>query len=206
MSSSPSSSNSGKTFSVNPSDNFLFSNNYKLKVTTSAKDIQGNSMNSDWKSLNGFSTDGLTFVLYDDNRSASINDDKLFICFKLAIDETTIDSNFNNDFEIIGDGVIGSSSSVIYDSNLNLYELSLNGNGTSSSKILVNSDSLKIKNNTIKLDGSSSFLINQTEQNILPIKEFKEQIKIILIIMVMMDIINLDMPKVLQGIRRKKSF
>jgi hypothetical protein len=38
MSSSPISSNSDKTFTVDPSDNLSYSTNYKIRVTTGVKD------------------------------------------------------------------------------------------------------------------------------------------------------------------------
>ena len=55
MSSSPSSSNSYRTFTVDPSINLSHSTNYKIRVTTGVKDIAGNSMSSQYIS-DGFTT------------------------------------------------------------------------------------------------------------------------------------------------------
>ena len=56
MSSSPSSSNSYKTFTVDPSDNLSHSNTYKIRVTTGVKDSAGNTLSSQYETSNGFST------------------------------------------------------------------------------------------------------------------------------------------------------
>ena len=55
MSSSPSSSNSDKTFTINPSDNLSYSTTYKIRVTTGVKDTSGNSMSSQYETSSGFS-------------------------------------------------------------------------------------------------------------------------------------------------------
>ena len=51
-----------------------------------------------------------------------------------------------------------------------MYTLSLNSNGTSSGSFTVNSDTIKIKDNAIKLVGSSVFLTDQSNKIVLPIK------------------------------------
>jgi len=56
MSSSPSSSNSDKTFTVDPTDNLSHSNTYKIRVTTGVKDSSGNSLSSQWTTSTGFVT------------------------------------------------------------------------------------------------------------------------------------------------------
>ena len=98
------------------------------------------------------------------------NDDKIFIYFKSAVDTSTLNTNVNDDFEITGNGEIGSFSTGTYNSNLNLYTISLNSNGTSSVSFTVNSDTIKIKDNAIKLVGSSVFLTDQSNKIVLPIK------------------------------------
>ena len=62
MSSSPSNSNSDKTFTVDPSDNLLYSTSYKIRVTTGVKDASGNTMSSQYETSNGFTNTGL-FVI-----------------------------------------------------------------------------------------------------------------------------------------------
>ena len=48
MSSSPSSSNSNKTFTIDPSDNLSYSTTYKIRLTTGVKDSAGNAMGSQY--------------------------------------------------------------------------------------------------------------------------------------------------------------
>ena len=56
MSSSPSSSNSNKTFTIDPSDNLSYSTTYKIRVTTGVKDSAGNEMGSQYETSTGFIT------------------------------------------------------------------------------------------------------------------------------------------------------
>ena len=56
MSSSPSSSNSDKTFTIDPSDNLLYSTSYKIRVTTGVKDAVGNTLSSQYETTSGFTT------------------------------------------------------------------------------------------------------------------------------------------------------
>jgi len=56
MLSSPSVSNSNKTFTVDPSDNLSYSTNYKIRVTTGAIDISGNNLSEQFETLSGFTT------------------------------------------------------------------------------------------------------------------------------------------------------
>ena len=56
MSSSPASSNSNKTFTVDPSDNLSYSTTYKTRVTTGAKDLAGNALSSQYETSSGFTT------------------------------------------------------------------------------------------------------------------------------------------------------
>jgi hypothetical protein len=54
MSSSPSSSNTDKTFTITPSDNLSYSTTYKIRVTTGVKDTSENTLSSQWTQPNGF--------------------------------------------------------------------------------------------------------------------------------------------------------
>ena len=56
MSSSPSVSNSDKTFTVDPSENLSLSTTYKIRVTTGVKDSSGNTLSSQYETSNGFTT------------------------------------------------------------------------------------------------------------------------------------------------------
>jgi len=63
MSSSPSVSNSNKTFSVSTSDNLSYSTTYKIRVTTGVKDSSGNSMSSQYETGSGFKTKNPMFLI-----------------------------------------------------------------------------------------------------------------------------------------------
>jgi len=56
ISSSPSSSNSDKTFIIDPSDNLSHATTYKIRVTTGVKDSSGNTLSSQYLSSSGFTT------------------------------------------------------------------------------------------------------------------------------------------------------
>jgi len=56
MSSSPTSSNSNKTFTLDPYDNLTVSTTYKTRVTTGVKDDAGNAMSSQYETSSGFTT------------------------------------------------------------------------------------------------------------------------------------------------------
>ena len=56
MSSSPSSSNSNKTFTLDPYDNLTVSTTYKTRVTTGVKDTAGNTLSSQYETSSGFTT------------------------------------------------------------------------------------------------------------------------------------------------------
>ena len=56
MSSEPVSSNSNKTFTLDPYDNLSYSTTYKTRVTTGVKDTAGNAMSSQYETSSGFTT------------------------------------------------------------------------------------------------------------------------------------------------------
>jgi hypothetical protein len=56
MSSSPLSSNSYTTFTVDPSNNLSEGTDYKIRVTTGVKDTEGNSLSCQYETSNGFTT------------------------------------------------------------------------------------------------------------------------------------------------------
>jgi len=53
-SSSPASSNSNKTFTLDPYDNLSYSTTYKIRVTTGVKDSAGNTLSSQYETSSGF--------------------------------------------------------------------------------------------------------------------------------------------------------
>jgi len=71
MSSSPLSSNSYRTFTVDPSINLSHSTNYKIRVTTGVKDTGGNTLSSQYETLIGFTTSSDNSSNSSDNSSSS---------------------------------------------------------------------------------------------------------------------------------------
>ena len=59
MSSSPSTSNSDKTFTIDPSGNLTHTTTYKIRVTTGVKDAASNTLSSQYETSSGFTTSGL---------------------------------------------------------------------------------------------------------------------------------------------------
>ena len=60
MSSSPASSNSNKTFTLDPYDNLTRIRTYLTRVTTGIKDTAGNAMGSQYETSSGFTTDNIS--------------------------------------------------------------------------------------------------------------------------------------------------
>ena len=60
MSSEPASSNSNRTFTLDPYDNLTVSTTYKTRVTTGVKDTAGNAMSSQYETSSGFTTDNIS--------------------------------------------------------------------------------------------------------------------------------------------------
>jgi len=60
MSSTPSASNTNKTFSVTPSDNLSSETSYKTRITTGVKDLAGNALGSTYTTSNGFTSADIT--------------------------------------------------------------------------------------------------------------------------------------------------
>ncbi|MBC8442990.1 MAG: Ig-like domain-containing protein, partial [Proteobacteria bacterium] len=61
MSSSPTSSNSDKTFTVTPKNDLLHSTVYRIRITTGTKDSSGNSLSSEWTTSSGFQSSKSSF-------------------------------------------------------------------------------------------------------------------------------------------------
>ena len=56
MFTSPTATDSNKTFTIDPASNLSYNTTYKVKVTTDAKDSAGNALASDYTHSSGFST------------------------------------------------------------------------------------------------------------------------------------------------------
>ncbi len=63
MSSSPASSNSNKTFTLDPYDNLTRLTTYLTRVTTGVKDTAGNAMSSQYETSSGFTTDNSSITV-----------------------------------------------------------------------------------------------------------------------------------------------
>ena len=63
MSSSPSVSNSYKTFTVEPSSSLSRTTTYKIRVTSGVKDVAGNTLNSQYETGTGFTTESTDTTL-----------------------------------------------------------------------------------------------------------------------------------------------
>ena len=71
ISSEPASSNSNKTFTLDPYDNLTVSTTYKTRVTTRVKDTAGNALNSQYETSSGFTTDNGSSSSSSSSSSAS---------------------------------------------------------------------------------------------------------------------------------------
>lgn len=60
MSGAPVASNADKTFTITPASNLLSLTTYKVRVTTAAKDLAGNSLTSQYTQASGFTTEDAT--------------------------------------------------------------------------------------------------------------------------------------------------
>jgi photosystem II stability/assembly factor-like uncharacterized protein len=69
MSSSPASSNSDKTFTLDPPDNLTYSTSYKIRVTTGVKDTSGNTLSSQYETSSGLTTNGIWVISGNNGRA-----------------------------------------------------------------------------------------------------------------------------------------
>ena len=95
MASSPASSNSDKTFTLDPSDNFTGGTTYLTRVTTGVKDAAGNAMSSQYDNSTGFTTTSSSTQM-----GGSIQGNAL----SLTTVVTTLASSFNKPYGITTDG------------------------------------------------------------------------------------------------------
>ena len=126
MSSSPSESNSYKTFSVSPSSSLSSSTTYKIRVTTGVKDFSGNTLSSQYETSTGFTT-GLSSV----NAWANSSDSRIALDWK---SDSFIYMCLVSDYTYATHGSYSSSNS-----RLTWWDNSYNTVTTSGSNILLNS-------------------------------------------------------------------
>jgi len=83
MSSEPASSNSNKTFTLDPYDNLSYSTTYKTRVTTGVKDTAGNTLSSQYETASGFTTSApyATAIAVGSEHSCAILDNASVKCW-----------------------------------------------------------------------------------------------------------------------------
>jgi hypothetical protein len=102
MSSSPASSNSNKTFTLDPYDNLTFSTIYKTRVTTGVKDTAGNTLSSQYETLSGFTTFAdltaptVTSISPTDNSTDVSFSTTVAVTFSETMSTSTITTNTDN--------------------------------------------------------------------------------------------------------------
>jgi len=102
MSSSPESSNSNRTFTLDPYDNLTVGTTYKTRVTTGVKDTAGNAMSSQYETSSGFTPADLTAPTVTsvsttaDNQSSVAITDNITVTFSEAMDNTSVTTNTDN--------------------------------------------------------------------------------------------------------------
>ena len=95
MSAEPVSSNSNKTFTLDPYDNLTVSTTYKTRVTTGVKDTAGNALSSQYETSSGFTPPDLTAPTVTsvsttaDNQSSIAITDNITVTFSEAMDNTS---------------------------------------------------------------------------------------------------------------------
>jgi photosystem II stability/assembly factor-like uncharacterized protein len=102
MSSEPVSSNSNRTFTLDPYDNLTVGSTYLTRVTTGVKDAAGNALSSQYDNSTGFApadtiapTVSSVSTTADNQSSVSITDN-ITVTFSEAMDNTTVTTNTDN--------------------------------------------------------------------------------------------------------------
>ena len=90
MSSSPSSSNSDKTFTIDPSSNLSYATSYKIRVTTGVKDSAGNVLGSQYETSTGFTTESAPLWAQESYIKASNSEANDLFGYRVALDGDTL--------------------------------------------------------------------------------------------------------------------
>jgi len=101
MSSSPASSNSNRTFTLDPYDNLTVGTTYKTRVTTGVEDTAGNAMSSQYETSSGFTPVDLiaptvSYISPTDNQSSVSVSDNISLTFSEIMDNSSITTNTDN--------------------------------------------------------------------------------------------------------------
>ena len=120
MSSSPSSSNSDKTFTVDPSSNLSYATSYKIRVTTGVKDSAGNVLGSQYETSTGFTTESAPVWAQEAYVKASNNGASDGFSYSVALDGGTLAvaayGEDSNQTTITNDNSTASSNNSNYNS------------------------------------------------------------------------------------------
>jgi hypothetical protein len=105
MSSAPASSNSNKTFTLEPYGYLTVSTTYLTRVTTGVKDTSGNAMSSEYETSSGFTTDNTSteptvssVSTTADNQSLVSITDNITVTFSEAMDTTYVTTNTSDTY------------------------------------------------------------------------------------------------------------
>jgi hypothetical protein len=102
MSSSPASSNSNRTFTLDPYDNLTVGSTYLTRVTTGVKDTAGNALSSQYDNSTGFTLVDFTAPTISsvsttaDNQNLVAITDNITVTFSEAMDNTSVTTNTDN--------------------------------------------------------------------------------------------------------------
>ena len=101
MSSSPESSNSNRTFTLDPYDNLTVGTTYKTRVKKRVKDTAGNAMSSHYETSSGFTPADLiaptvSSISPTDNQSSVSVSDNISLTFSEIMDNSSITTNTDN--------------------------------------------------------------------------------------------------------------
>ena len=107
-------------------------------------------------------------VVYDNKRTATVEDDVLYLYFNAPIDIASLNADTGANFEINGTGAIGSAAAVAYDPTLfNRLKISLKQNGGTPSAVFdTNSTSIALRMNSIQ-DANHNYPKEQVETSVL---------------------------------------
>jgi len=107
-------------------------------------------------------------AVYDNKRTATVEDDVLYLYFNAPIDIASLNADTGANFEINGTGAIGSAATVAYDPTLfNRLKISLKQNGGAPSAVFdTNSTSIALRMNSIQ-DANHNYPKEQVETSVL---------------------------------------
>ncbi|MEA2049889.1 MAG: DUF1566 domain-containing protein, partial [Campylobacterota bacterium] len=138
--------NSTGSITVSPTAHFHYYEQDMYTLEISAITTDGNGTSTLYIVVPKADQVYLRNVVYDNNYTTDVSDDNLYIYFDSPIAETDLAAAPGDDFNITGDGIIGSGSNTEYNiSNYYRYKISLNDEGTQSNEFNTSGDRIAIK-------------------------------------------------------------